>query len=293
MSDKNKQNVIVNFSGRMANQMFQWAFGRAYEKKQGIKPQFDNSQETIKIDCFKLMKDIELVKKPLVKKIFRKIIFIRSLRNKLSKVDFKLSEREEKCFCQYEPELLEQLPPVYFKGYFQTEKYFTNIREQLLKDFELNLPLNNANKEVLEKIKSTEAVAVHFRRGDYTKKRVSDKYGSCSVEYYKNAVKLIAEKTGKNLTVFVFSDDINWVKQNAKFDCETVYVDINSGKQGYFDLELMKNCKHNVIANSSFSWWGAWLNQNPEKVIVAPKTWMKVLDNDYDIIPESWLRIEN
>ena len=179
------------------------------------------------------------------------------------------------------------------KGYFQTEKYFTNIREQLLKDFELNLPLNNANKEVLEKIKSTEAVAVHFRRGDYTKKRVADKYGSCSVEYYKNAVKLIAEKTGKNLTVFVFSDDINWVKQNAKFDCETVYVDINSGKQGYFDLELMKNCKHNVIANSSFSWWGAWLNQNPEKVVVAPKTWMKVLDNDYDIIPESWLRIEN
>ena len=112
MSDKNNQNVIVNFSGRMANQMFQWAFGRAYEKKQGIKPQFDNSQETIKIDCFKLMKDIELVKKPLIKKIFRKIIFIRSLRNKLSKVDFKLPEREEKCFCKFEPELLEQLPPV-------------------------------------------------------------------------------------------------------------------------------------------------------------------------------------
>lgn len=293
MTDKNSKKVIVNFSGRMANQMFQWAFGRAYENKHGIKTQFDNSQETIKINCFKLINDIKLVEKPLFKKVLRKIIFIRNLRNKWSKVDFKLLEVEEKCFCQYEPELLEQLPPVYFKGYFQTEKYFVDIREQLIKDFELNVTLNKANKEMLEKIKSSEAVAVHFRRGDYTKKRVADKYGSCSVEYCKNALRYIFEKTNKDLKIFVFSDDINWVKENVKFDFETVYVDINSGKQGYFDLELMKNCKHNVIANSSFSWWGAWLNQNPEKIVIAPKTWMKVLDDDFDIIPTSWTRLEN
>ena len=293
MTDKDNKKVIVNFSGRMANQMFQWAFGRAYENKHGIKTQFDNSQETIKINCFNLINDIKLVEKPLFKKVLRKIIFIRNLRNKWSKVDFKLPEVEEKCFCQYESELLEQLPPVYFKGYFQTEKYFVDIREQLIKDFELNVTLNKANKEMLEKIKSSEAVAVHFRRGDYTKKRVADKYGSCSEEYYKNALRYISEKTNKDLKIFVFSDDINWVKENVKFDFETVYVDINSGKQGYFDLELMKNCKHNVIANSSFSWWGAWLNQNPEKIVIAPKTWMKVLDDDFDIIPTSWTRLEN
>lgn len=289
----NTEDVVVNFCGRMANQMFQWAFGRAYEQKNGIMPQFDNSRETLKLTNFVLMKDIKLVKKSFLKIILRKIIPFRNLRNKLTEMNFDLPKVVEKNFCQYQPDLLENKPPVYFQGFFQTEKYFNNLREILINDFELKTPLNSANKEFLKKISSTESIAVHFRRGDYTKKRVADKYGSCSVEYYKNAVNLIAEKIDKTPTLFVFSDDINWVKENVKFDFDTNYVDINSGKQGYFDLELMKNCKHNVIANSSFSWWGAWLNNNPEKIVVAPKIWMKILDNDFDIIPATWVRIDN
>ena len=290
---KKDNQVIINFCGRMANQMFQWAFGRAYENKQGITPQFDDSEETLKLDCFNLKNNIELIKKPLWNKFLRKAILIRSLRNKVTKLKFNIPTIEENNFCQFQPDLLDNKAPVYFKGFFQTEKYFVDLREQLLKDFELVIPLNQENKEILDKIKSTESISVHFRRGDYTKKRVADKYGSCSVEYYKNATNLIAEKLDKKPTLFIFSDDINWVKENVKFDFDTVYVDVNTGKTGYFDLELMKNCKHNVIANSSFSWWGAWLNNNPEKIVVAPKIWMKVLDNDFDIIPTSWIRIEN
>ena len=291
MEDNNQ--VIVNFCGRMANQMFQWAFGKAYEVKQNVIPVFDDSEETLKLNCFKLNKYIKLIKKPLWNIILRKIILNRKLRNKITKLKFNIPIVEENNFCQYQPELLEQKSPVYFKGFFQTEKYFSELREHLLNDFELTIPLNKANQEILNKIQSCESISVHFRRGDYTKKRVADKYGSCSVNYYKNAIKLIAEKIDKKPTLFIFSDDINWVKENVKFEYDTIYVDVNTGKTGYFDLELMKNCKHNVIANSSFSWWGAWLNNNPNKIIIAPKTWMKVLDNDYDIIPDSWIRIEN
>ena len=149
------------------------------------------------------------------------------------------------------------------------------------------------NKEVLEKIKSTEAVAVHFRRGDYTKKRVADKYGSCSVEYYKNAVEYIAEKY-PNPEIFFFSDDIEWVKENLKFPYNCSYVANNTGDKSFEDLRLMSCCKHNVIANSSFSWWGAWLNNNKDKIVVAPKKWLQ--DSSFaqdDIVPKAWIRLDN
>ena len=82
-------------------------------------------------------------------------------------------------------------------------------------------------------------------------------------------------------------------KNNIKFEEETIYVNINNSNQGYFDLELMKNCKHNIIANSSFSWWGAWLNENPEKIVIAPKKWLAQDNFSNDIIPENWIKIDN
>ena len=113
--------------------------------------------------------------------------------------------------------------------------------------------MNSKNKKMLEQIKSGTSVSMHFRRGDYLKARNKKIYGSCSMEYYQNAMKLMKEKIGEDFTLFIFSDDPKWVKANTNFGCKTVVVDINSGKHGWFDLELMKNCNHNIIANSSFS----------------------------------------
>ena len=101
------------------------------------------------------------------------------------------------------------------------------------------------------------------------------------------------EKIKEDFTLFIFSDDPIWVKKNANFDCKTVVVDINSGKHGWFDLELMKNCNHNIIANSSFSWWGAFLNENSEKIVVAPEYWQTNFKSNSDIIPDSWYILEN
>lgn len=291
--DKYKQPVILKLDGRMSNQMFEWAFARGYEHKNGNLPFIDDSKETLKLSHFNLIKDLKTVKKPFGYGFLRKCVFIRALRNKFFKLSFKLPEINEENVYKYQEELLHTEAPKYINGYFQTEKYFSDIKEKIEADFTLKDKLNHKNKDMLEKIRSANSVAVHFRRGDYTKQRIIKTFGYCSLDYYYNAVKLMKEKTTQPCTLFIFSDDIKWVKSNVKFDCETVYVDINSSKQGYYDLELMKNCKHNIIANSTFSWWGAWLNKNPEKIVIAPKTWVKFQDNFYDLYPENWIKLEN
>jgi hypothetical protein len=226
-----------------------------------------------------------------VKMFLRKIIPFRKLRDKMTKESFKLPFIEEKNFNEFESDLLNFKTPAYFGGYYQTEKYFADLREELLEDFSLNVELGFKNEKMLEKIKNCESISLHIRRGDYLKR--IDTYGTCSIEYYKNAIERILKNANLQAPViFVFSDDYKWVKENLKFPYETIYADINSSDKGYFDLELMKNCKHNVIANSSFSWWGAWLNENPDKIVVAPKPWFKYLKTDGDLIPENWTQLE-
>ena len=284
-------NSIIKIDGRMGNQMFQWAFARACEAKNGILPLIDDSEETLKLNKFYLMKDLNTVKKPLWNKVLRNIIPFHNIRNKLTKINYDLPIVKEEYFNKFSPNLLTYRENAYYKGFFQTEKYFSDIRNQLLDDFIVNEPLNKQNREMLEQIILTNSVSVHFRRGDYTKKRVSKIFGACSEQYYQNGINIITEKTDKPVTLFIFSDDIEWVKHNINFEQKTVYVDINSDKKGIFDLVLMKNCKHNIIANSSFSWWGAWLNENPEKIVIAPTPWMEKTDNR-DLIPQDWIKIK-
>jgi hypothetical protein len=133
---------------------------------------------------------------------------------------------------------------------------------------------------------------MHIRRGDYVSLKISNElHGVLPLEYYYNAIELI-KKQNPNITVFVFSDDIPWVKENLKLKDKCVYVDFNSGENSVFDMFLMSLCKHNIIANSSFSWWGAWLNQNKNKIIVAPENWFakkEMLNND--LIPDAWRKL--
>lgn len=285
--------VFVNMKGRQANQMFEWAFGKAFEKKTGYEVIFDDSEETFKLKCFELSKNIKTIEKPLYKKILKKIVFIRKLRNKLVKIKNTKPTYTQKDFSSYEESLFEIKPPAYIDGYFQSYKYFENVLDELRNDFKLVFKMNSKNKKMLEQIKASTSVSMHFRRGDYLKARNQKVYGSCSMDYYKNAVNLIKEKIGENFTLFIFSDDPKWVKENTNFECKTIVVDINSGKHGWFDLELMKNCNHNIIANSSFSWWGAFLNENPDKIVIAPEYWQTNFKSNSDIIPENWHILEN
>lgn len=157
-------------------------------------------------------------------------------------------------------------------GYFQTEKYFISIRDEILKDFHIKGDFERP---------ANEYVAMHVRRGDYVTSQ--SHHPVCPVEYYEKALDIIDSR----LPVLVVSDDIDWCKENVRAD---IYM---SGTSNIEDLFIMTQASHNVIANSSFSWWGAWLNQNDDKIVVAPKTWFGPAlahHNTIDIVPDDWRR---
>jgi hypothetical protein len=178
----------------------------------------------------------------------------------------------------------------YLIGYWQSEKYFSDIRNILLKDFSFTKPATGKNATLLKDILASESISLHVRRGDYVSNAATNKFhGTKDNDYYHKALSIITSKT-KNPIIFVFSDDPKWCKQNLKFDQKTIYVDGNVN--GFEDMRLMMNCKHNIIANSSFSWWAAWLNQNPNKIVVAPLVWFNDSSiNTKDVIPKTWIKI--
>ena len=181
---------------------------------------------------------------------------------------------------------------LFLKGYFQSEKYFLRIENQLRKDFEIKSPLKKETLDLLKIIEAEDSVSLHIRRGDYVSNPEANAvHGTCDLNYYHKAIEIIKEKI-ENPVFFIFSDDIEWAKENLKIDKTTHFVDFNDASTNYEDLKLMSSCQHNIIANSSFSWWGAWLNANRNKLVIAPSRWFNVdYHNSKDIIPESWMKI--
>ncbi|MBO4683439.1 MAG: alpha-1,2-fucosyltransferase [Alphaproteobacteria bacterium] len=186
----------------------------------------------------------------------------------------------------YNPELLKIKSGV-IQGYFQVAKYYGPVRAQLLQDFTPRNNPNAANKKILDLIHTTNSVSLHIRRGDYVK--LQQVHGLCDLDYYKRGIEYIANKIRKP-HFFIFSDDTEWVLENLKIDFPYTVVDINHGRDSAWDMYLMMQCKHNIIANSSFSWWGAWLNQNPAKIVIAPLRWFAD-GTATDIVPQEWQRI--
>jgi len=198
--------------------------------------------------------------------------------------------KEENCF--FNKNILEKRGNIVLDGYWQSENYFKDIKNIIIKDFTIKFEPDKKNKSMLKKIRNLNSVCIHIRRGDYIDNEQTNKYhGCCSLKYYYNAIEMIIEKV-KNPTFFVFSDDSQWTKENLKLEYPAVYDNINSPKKGYEDLRLMSNCKHFIIANSSFSWWGAWLSNNHNKIVCAPKRWFRTKDEG-DIVPKSWIRVED
>jgi hypothetical protein len=177
-------------------------------------------------------------------------------------------------------------------GYWQSEKYFEPIRDILLRDFTLvAAPCPHAS-ELLERAREPHVVALHVRRGDYVKDaRTHEFHGVCTIEYYREAATRIAASVIEP-SFLVFSDDPDWVRSNLRLDWPTTYVTHNGGCSPHQDMWLMSQCSHHIIANSSFSWWGAWLCQSKEQCVIAPARWFT--DPKLDtrgLIPERWTRI--
>ena len=179
----------------------------------------------------------------------------------------------------------------YLVGFWQSEKYFKNIENLLKNDFKFKKALDEKNIRLMDMIKDTNSVSIHVRRGDYLSIENKNFQNVCTLIYYKNAIKYI-EKYVNNPFYYIFSNDIEWCRMNLNLKNAT-YVDWNVGEDSYKDMQMMSYCKHNIIANSTFSWWGAWLNGNPNKIVCVPEKWFDLPGCETkDVCPDEWVRIK-
>jgi hypothetical protein len=182
----------------------------------------------------------------------------------------------------------------YLHGYFQSEGYFADVIAQIRAELTIITPPSAENADWLARIAADgQAVSVHLRRGDYvTVAKGSATHGTCDADYYRGALAEIAQGTGLVPRAYVFSDDPGWARANLDLGVETVVLGHNGPMQHYEDLRLMAACRHHVAANSTFSWWGAWLDPAVDKIVVAPARWFATDDLvNPDILPAGWIRM--
>jgi hypothetical protein len=187
----------------------------------------------------------------------------------------------------YWPRLQTIESPLYMMGYWQSERYFLMQENTIRTDFCFRRALEGRDAALAAEMADTPSVSVHLRRGDYLSDQVMD---ICSLDYYRSAAKHMEERIG-HPTYYVFSDDADWVRRHVDFLPGATFIDHNKGPESYKDMHLMSRCKHHIIANSSFSWWGAWLNPSVEKIVVAPRTWFRDGRDDTDHVPSHWTRL--
>jgi hypothetical protein len=290
--------IIVKLQGGLGNQMFQYAFGRALSLAYGRELFLDLTALTGTIPRPGVTRrKYELAAFPIKAKIAdqrkleRVVAYpanrIDTLKFKVFKLGRLVKHYVEKDFSYDETIGVLSFRAVYFTGFWQSEKYFKRIADQIREDLFPPVPQDEGNIAWRNLIKNTNAVAVHVRRGDYVG---NNTHPVCDNTYYEKAIALITKMTG-NPTFFLFSDDMDWVRDHLITNCKKYYIDHNRINIAA-DLYLMSQCKHHIIANSSFSWWGAWLGAAPGKIIIAPRKWFhNPLTDTKDLLPKDWIAI--
>ncbi|AMK78698.1 MULTISPECIES: alpha-1,2-fucosyltransferase [Methylomonas] len=290
--------IIQNIIGGLGNQLFQYAFIYAQSRNRNTSFKLDISNfETYHLrkyalDQYKIKNIIASDDEVTLLKYKNETKLDKLIRKILKKPKSMASSYYKEPGVQFDCNVFFIKGDIYFDGYWQSARYFENYRNELLKQFTLKLLTLDATKKYLEKISSTESVSLHIRRGDYvTNPRTNAIHGTCSISYYQNAVSHI-KKNIKQPYIFIFSDDLMWAKDNLSINEQLTFIELNNKFSDCDEIFLMSHCKHNIIANSSFSWWGAWLNTNPNKIVIAPQHWFNdsSLKTD-DLIPASWVQL--
>ena len=288
--------MIIRITGGIGNQMFQYALKLKLDKISKQNNEIDTRfyQNSNVHNGYELNKvfGIEALeyngpaqaladRRPLLYKVcFR--IGVRNLRTSHGVTEIRT------CFI---PEIFEaKEKKCYIDGYWQSEEYFQDIEEEIRAVFQFPLFKEKENCELEQTINSSQSVSIHVRRGDYL--GVSRFVSLGKTNYYQKAIEYIKKKVDNPLFI-VLSDDILWCREMLELPSNTIFVSWNQGNMSYRDMQIMSLCKHNIIANSSFSWWGAWLNNNPNKMAVAPSRFFNGnIEDDSHIIPKSWKTIE-
>lgn len=293
--------IIIRMTGGLGNQMFQYAlFLKLQSQDKMVK--LDDKTEYENQDA----RDVTLWAFGISYETATKDDIIKLTDGSLElwhRIRRKLFGRRSLIYCEqdinYDPEVLDKTN-AYLTGYFQSEKYFKDIELIVRKTFQFiphiyeNVPAELAKqiKKYQNQIQDSDAVSVHIRRGDYLDKR--ELYGDiCTEEYYQKAVTIIKEQCPE-ATFFIFSNDPEWSKKRIEelygASKRVIIIEGTTEDTGYLDMMLMSQCKHHIIANSSFSWWGAWLSTYESKMVIAPAKWNNFMEQT-DIYTEDMIRV--
>jgi len=286
--------IIVDIYGGLGNQMFQYAAGFSLAKRLNSElildlSAFENipinqTPRNFELDIFNITAQYQRGRLP------------RKKNSKLRKVFSTLFNCQDNFYNEphfhYDSKFPFLRDKVWLHGYWQSFRYFESNRLLLQKQFSFLKSPSDKNLKLIQDISFSNSLSIHIRRGDYiTNPNSLAHHPVCSIEYYERALKYVLENQD-SIKCFVFSDDIPWVKNNLKLPPTSTYITHNTGALAHEDLRLMMSCKHHVIANSSFSWWAAWLSNAECKLVVAPVIWFK--DSSIitsDLIPSNWIRL--
>lgn len=257
--------------------MFQYKYDQYHNGIEYHKIFFcDNQDDIRKIECFRKKNKISKKYPSLLHVISNKVLGYKTFYDDSINTPIKLNKvllKYNKCI---------------FAGFYQNPYFVEEIESFLRARYKKEQNLGLKNENLLANIKNRTSVCLHIRRGDYVNISKYDVFNG--LLYYDNAIKYFNE-LNSNIIFVVFSNDIDWVKNNLIINNDVIYVDWNNHEDSYKDMILMSKCTHNIIANSSFSWWGAWLNENIDKIVIAPRFWFKGVKST-NIVPSSWKIID-
>ncbi len=289
--------IIVNLRGRLGNQMFGYALycslkslGKEVFLDLGCNRESGKQAGIVSATQYNI--DLFSVKYQLANdEIAKSLMQDKENPNLIKRWEYRIfpgrcKYYEEKKTGVYNP-LIFKFDNVYLDGYWQSEKYFTDIAGEIRNLYQFPDKYSDYQKRVMNQIKNKNSVSIHIRRGDYLAH--TDIYGVTDIKYYQKAMLFFQERK-ENIHFFIFTNDIGWAKKNFSGTNITVIENSQDLLTNNLDMSLMAFCQHNIIANSSFSWWGAWLNKNPDKIIVAPKVW-EIGKKTQDIWGEGWVRL--
>lgn len=298
--------IVIRLSGGLGNQLFQYAFGKNLSIKNRALLKFETSDyqndfRKYALDKFNIPEsasristdaDLSLIGIPQVfdkslygkirRKLFRSVESLRPIYQRRFIIEPYFH------FCA---DVLKITGNCYLSGVWQSEKYFKENGDIIKRELSLKKLPTISTQNWTKQISECNSVSLHIRRGDYVHDQKTNKlHGTCGIEYYKEAMNLISQKI-KDPVFFIFSDDPQWARENLK-SSYPLFIVSNGEIPDYEELTIMSKCKHNIIANSSFSWWGAWLNENKNKLVIAPQKWFNAKNiNTDDLLPTSWIRI--